>query len=301
MITFGSGSRVFRSQVMTSPKRKRCIFESQRSGNLALRGAASGELTVTRVVGVGTALLSCARRIPRSTSARAFLGALGMTEDSGCMRGLVPIANSSRVLTSRWKTEVMHISVFIVMVIVTVCGLSHGDIMTSSAAYYKMPGASFSFPSFLTSVSCSVLSSSSVSLATLLPNREHLCHLCFIAPPTENLSSQCISALTNIAANAAASQCLAISALIPVVTASQNTSLVQPFNNWLGSMCGAPACSNATIAAVVTNLTSGCSTELKVSSDPAPLIPTVQSLYPTVRKILCLKQYVQNSFDPTSC
>jgi len=80
---------------MTSPKRKRCIFESQMRGNLAARGAASGELTEIKVE--PELLIRCARRRPRSISARAFLGALGVTEDSGCMRGLVPIPNSSRV------------------------------------------------------------------------------------------------------------------------------------------------------------------------------------------------------------
>lgn len=164
-----------------------------------------------------------------------------------------------------------------------------------------MPGSSLSFPSFLSTVPCFVLPSSPASLPMLLPKREHICCLCFIAPLTEITSNQtqCFAALSNIAANTAASQCLAVNALIPVVTAAQgNSSLIPPLNNWLGSMCGAPACSNDTLAAVVTNLTSGCSTYLNISSDPTSLIPKVQSLYPTVRKILCLKQYVQNLFDP---
>jgi len=101
-------------------------------------------------------------------------------------------------------------------------------------------------------------------------------------------SPQCIIALGNIAGNTDANQCLALDALIQVAE-SNNTSIVGPVNTWLGNMCSATACSNATIAAIVTNLTAGCSAELNISSSDPTLIPTVQSLYPTIRKILCLK------------
>jgi hypothetical protein len=117
---------------------------------------------------------------------------------------------------------------------------------------------------------------------------------------TEIVSPQCLTALQNIAGNNDAKQCLAlnITALEPVIqAANSNTSIVAPLNTWLGYMCNASPCSNATIAAVVTNLTTGCSTDFNISSDPT-LITTVQSLYPTIRKILCLKEYVWSSIDP---
>jgi hypothetical protein len=58
-------------------------------------------------------------------------------------------------------------------------------------------------------------------------------------------------------------------------------------------MCGSPACSNDTIAAVVKNFTTGCSTELAAAGIGADALPTitatVQALYPTLRKVACLK------------
>jgi len=102
-------------------------------------------------------------------------------------------------------------------------------------------------------------------------------------------SSQCVTALTNIAGNNDANQCLALSTLIQAVKSNPSASIVGPVNTWLGNMCNATACSNTTIAAVVTNLTAGCSAEFNISSSDPNLIPNVQSLYPTIRKILCLK------------
>jgi hypothetical protein len=109
----------------------------------------------------------------------------------------------------------------------------------------------------------------------------------------QSVSQQCANAVASIAADPAASQCLAIGAFIPVVTSGTNTSIVQPLNNWINSMCSAPACSNDTIAAVVKNFTTGCSAELAaagIGSDALPTITaTVQALYPTLRKVACLK------------
>jgi hypothetical protein len=48
------------------------------------------------------------------------------------------------------------------------------------------------------------------------------------------------------------------------------------------------------VAELVTNVTSGCSTELSDlgigTSDTALLITEVQQVYPTVRKVVCLQE-----------
>ncbi|KAK7472753.1 hypothetical protein VKT23_000863 [Stygiomarasmius scandens] len=109
----------------------------------------------------------------------------------------------------------------------------------------------------------------------------------------QSLSDQCTSTLVQAAANPDVSTCLSPGTLLPLVTGSQNNSVIDPINNWLNSMCSAPACSNDTLSAFVQNVTAGCSTELSamgISSDDAnSIIPTIQAAYPTVRKVACLQ------------
>jgi hypothetical protein len=58
-------------------------------------------------------------------------------------------------------------------------------------------------------------------------------------------------------------------------------------------MCSKSACSNQTLATLVTNVTSGCSTDLSsLGLDVQDVTTTVQQFYPTVRQILCLQEYV---------
>ncbi|KAE9411339.1 hypothetical protein BT96DRAFT_1028684 [Gymnopus androsaceus JB14] len=113
-----------------------------------------------------------------------------------------------------------------------------------------------------------------------------------VSAQTTGLSSQCTTGLAQIATNST-SACLSPTSLISLFTASSNTSIVQPINTWLSSVCGVPACSNATLAAVVTNLTAACSAELSsfgfTSENTATLISTVQEAYPTVRNVMCLE------------
>ena len=105
--------------------------------------------------------------------------------------------------------------------------------------------------------------------------------------------------MATIVADPGASQCLAISNLVPVVTAPSGTSIVGPLNTWLTSMCAAPGCNNATLDAVVTDLASGCSaelTQLGVPTDEKTLAAAVEAAYPTIRNVACLAQ----SVDPSS-
>jgi len=97
--------------------------------------------------------------------------------------------------------------------------------------------------------------------------------------------SPCGKAWTSIASDPAASTCLSVSQLLPIVAAAQNNaSLVSPVTNWLTSLCSQPACSKDTISAVYKLVTTKCPpAEDWADFDPA--------YYPTWRKVVCLKKF----------
>lgn len=113
---------------------------------------------------------------------------------------------------------------------------------------------------------------------------------------TSSLTTQCTNALAGVAASPDAASCLSLGSLLPIATAKNDTSIIAPINAWLTNLCGSPACSNETLAAVVQNITTGCSTELAATGFTADLTSSVTSAvqvyYPTVRKVVCLKEYV---------
>ncbi|KAJ7076371.1 hypothetical protein B0H15DRAFT_599593 [Mycena belliarum] len=117
-----------------------------------------------------------------------------------------------------------------------------------------------------------------------------------------SLSSGCQSALTQVAGNADANACLSISSLISTVIQS-NSSIVTPVDNMLKALCAAAPCTNATLSAIVTNITTGCSTELSSTGSSAPSASTlttlVQQYYPTVRNIVCLTDSGTNCITQT--
>lgn len=117
------------------------------------------------------------------------------------------------------------------------------------------------------------------------------------------ISSQCQSTLTSLVVNPDAA-CLDISSLIPVVTAGSSlSSLIGPINTWLTNLCNTPACSNATIAAIVQNVTTGCTSDLSslgfTSSDTSQVTNLVEQFYPTVRQVVCLKDGSTNCITQT--
>ncbi|KZP34161.1 hypothetical protein FIBSPDRAFT_846265 [Athelia psychrophila] len=121
----------------------------------------------------------------------------------------------------------------------------------------------------------------------------------------QSLSSSCQKTLKNVlAANDTA--CLNPSGLVSIVGAvsnSSSTSLVGPLNTWLTGLCAQPQCSNATLSALVTNITTGCSTELNAAglgvSDPASLTALVEQYYPAVRQAACLKDTSKSTLCAT--
>ena len=117
--------------------------------------------------------------------------------------------------------------------------------------------------------------------------------------------------------------CLNLSAFLSVAIKPKDTSIVDTVNNWAtGTMhpceedcrtnsrshacldlglCSTAPCSNQTIAAVATNITSGCSSDITAAtgsdSFSVPrLIQIVQTVYPTERKVVCLKKLVNRIY-----
>jgi len=115
-----------------------------------------------------------------------------------------------------------------------------------------------------------------------------------------SISSQCQSTLLTIAGSPEAA-CLNPGGLAPIITATANSSLVQPINSWLEGACAQSPCTNQSLADIVTNITAGCGSDLSGilggngSESTAELITVVQAAYPTVRDILCLKDTTNNT------
>lgn len=106
------------------------------------------------------------------------------------------------------------------------------------------------------------------------------------------LSSQCQSALLNISTSSSAA-CLNPSGLISlVITNSNSSSIIPGVNTWISGLCTQAACSNSTLQTVVTDVISGCSTDLSslgvITTDPTAIVTSIQASYPTVRQLLCL-------------
>jgi len=107
------------------------------------------------------------------------------------------------------------------------------------------------------------------------------------------LSSACQSTLLSISSNPEANSCLNVPGLFAIVTLQPNSSAIPALNTWLEGVCAADPCSNGTINAIVSNVTSGCQTDIAntgVSQGVLQsIIQQVPQFYPTVRSIACLK------------
>ncbi|KAH9485017.1 hypothetical protein JR316_0001921 [Psilocybe cubensis] len=118
-----------------------------------------------------------------------------------------------------------------------------------------------------------------------------------------SISSGCQSAITGVAANPDAAACLSPGSLVALAATSSSSSIIDPINQWLTSLCAAPACSSATISAVVQNVTTGCASDLAPLGFSASLTPSItgiiQQYYPTVRKVVCLKDGNTNCITQT--
>jgi len=115
------------------------------------------------------------------------------------------------------------------------------------------------------------------------------------------ISSTCQTTLTNLLFSPASS-CLDVLDAAAVVSTPNGTSIIGPLNTWLTNVCPVTPCSNATLAATITNVTTGCSSDLGTLGigevNAAEIIPEVQYYYPTAREVLCSKS--NNAFCLTS-
>jgi len=117
-----------------------------------------------------------------------------------------------------------------------------------------------------------------------------------------SISSGCQAALNGVAVNPDASACLSIGSLLAAAL-QPNASIITPVDNWLKAMCSAAPCSNATLSAVITNITTGCSAELastdSTDASASTLTPLVEQYYPMARQIVCLTDSGTNCITQT--
>jgi len=112
-----------------------------------------------------------------------------------------------------------------------------------------------------------------------------------------NISSQCQSTILAVAANPRA-ECLNPTGLLQVFLQGTSSSIVSPVDTWLKGLCSRGPCSNDDIDFIVTNITTGCASDLQPllgDAQPGALTPLVQQIYPTVRKAVCLADASNNN------
>ncbi|KAK0212785.1 hypothetical protein DFS33DRAFT_1392211 [Desarmillaria ectypa] len=116
-----------------------------------------------------------------------------------------------------------------------------------------------------------------------------------------SLTSNCTDSLKALLTSPD-SACMNPSALLSFVVGTQR-SIPDTINNWLSGLCSQGSCTDKSIEAMVTNVTTGCSQEL--ASVGAPLnvkdivLNAVKQTYPTARNIACLFDTSSNEFCAT--
>ncbi|EPT02622.1 hypothetical protein FOMPIDRAFT_128132 [Fomitopsis schrenkii] len=111
-----------------------------------------------------------------------------------------------------------------------------------------------------------------------------------------SLSQNCQSTLAQLVTSSETA-CLNAGSLVGLVVSTQNTSVVSTINSWITGLCSQTACSNQTLADVVSNVTSGCQSDLQsagINTTASELTPLVQQYYPTARKAACLADTSNN-------
>lgn len=121
----------------------------------------------------------------------------------------------------------------------------------------------------------------------------------FAVAQSSGLSSQCQTALLNTAASSSAA-CLNPSGLVSlVVTNSATSSIIPGVTTWISGLCSQAACSNSTLQTVVTDIISGCSTDLSslgvATTNSTAIVASIQAIYPTARQLVCLNDTSTNT------
>lgn len=84
-------------------------------------------------------------------------------------------------------------------------------------------------------------------------------------------------------------------ALLSFVVGTER-SVPNTIDKWLTGLCAQGTCSDESLTAMATNLTTGCSEDLinaGVTQDiSGSVVDIVKQVYPTARQAACLKEYV---------
>jgi len=108
-------------------------------------------------------------------------------------------------------------------------------------------------------------------------------------PGMGRISAQCKASIAGALASQDAA-CLNPTGLVAIFATSSNTSIVPAVDSWITGMCGLRPCTNQSLANVVSTAASGCQTELtNANITTERLTKAVQTVYPTVRQVACLK------------
>ncbi|KAF9012438.1 hypothetical protein BDQ17DRAFT_702637 [Cyathus striatus] len=107
-----------------------------------------------------------------------------------------------------------------------------------------------------------------------------------------SLSSNCSDTLQSLLASPDAA-CMNLSPFLSLAIGAEK-SIPVTVNNWLTGLCSSGTCSNGSLAAIVANVTNGCAQDLSslgidTSSLGGQMTDIVQQVYPTARRVLCLK------------
>jgi len=107
-----------------------------------------------------------------------------------------------------------------------------------------------------------------------------------------SVSSNCQNTLKGLIASPDAA-CLNPSAILSFVVGAEK-SITKTIDTWLSGVCSQGSCTDATLQSVVQNITSGCAQDLG-SAPVDQIVSIVQKAYPTVRKMVCLKDDKTNN------
>ncbi|THH17723.1 hypothetical protein EW146_g3138 [Bondarzewia mesenterica] len=117
-----------------------------------------------------------------------------------------------------------------------------------------------------------------------------------------SLSSQCQSTLAGVATSSDGS-CLNAAGLVSLAVLGNSSSIVGPVNTWLGGFCSKTACTNATLASLVSTIVSGCSSDISSAGlgnvSTSTITSDVQTFYPAVRQMACLQDTSANELCVT--
>jgi len=122
-----------------------------------------------------------------------------------------------------------------------------------------------------------------------------------------NITRECTSALIGIAFNQELNACLNPAGILAIITGNSSTSALPAFDRWVSNVCAGPMCSNATIDALVANLTAGCPNEVQALGEDGiqvnltSLADSIKRVYPVMRQAMCFKMYVHGSTLPNPC